>query len=218
MNILLMGSNGKMGKQMQLFLKEKGCNFLAIDKHNLNMISGYKADVVVDFSLAQALEQNLKIAKRKKIPIVIGTTNHNKQNLQLINEYKKCIPIFLSSNFSEFFNILLSLINNLKLIKSNQFVVTEKHHKQKQDKPSGSAKQIIKKLNLINIKPRVVCYRVGNIVGEHSIGIYGDNETLLLKHSALNRQVFCSGAYKACEFILNKPNGLYGMENLYDSK
>lgn len=215
MKVLLIGSEGRMGQSMKLFLKQQGCVFYGIDKNNRE-IDNFNFDVIVDFSSAEALEENLTLALSHKVPIVIATTNHTKHNYELIKKYKQGIPIFMSSNFSILFNVMLKMINSLKVVKDFQFVVTEKHHKTKKDKPSGSAKQIIKNLNLIKVKPKVYCHRVGDVVGEHSIFVYGENEYLSLSHTAISRQVFCGGAYMACEYILNKPNGLYNMENLLD--
>ena len=56
--------------------------------------------------------------------------------------------------------------------------------------------------------------RGGNIVGEHSVKFFGENETLELKHTAYSRQVFAEGALKAAKFLVNQKPGLYDMKNL----
>ncbi|MBO5884458.1 MAG: hypothetical protein J6Q51_01535, partial [Clostridia bacterium] len=75
----------------------------------------------------------------------------------------------------------------------------------------------IKKLNQIKIKPLVYSIRAAKVIGEHKLQIYGNMENLEIKHSVLDRKVFCIGTLKACEFIINKPAGFYNMENLIDS-
>lgn len=56
--------------------------------------------------------------------------------------------------------------------------------------------------------------RGGNIVGEHSVQFYGAHETFEIKHTSYSRDVFAEGALKACEFIVNKAPGLYGMDDM----
>lgn len=56
--------------------------------------------------------------------------------------------------------------------------------------------------------------RGGNIVGEHTIKFFSENETFEIKHSCYSRSVFADGALKAAEWIIDKPNGLYSMEDL----
>ncbi len=217
MKILLIGARGAMGKKMQEYLKIRNCNFLPIDKQNISDYKKYKADVILDFSSCEALEQNLKIAKEKKLPIVVATTNHSQDNYNLIKEYKNYIPIFLTANFSLGFNVMLEMINHLNKLKDYQFVILEKHHKHKKDSPSGSAKTIQKCLLKNNILSNTLSLRVGEIVGEHSVHIYGENEYLEIKHVAQDKMLFCEGAYKACAFIVNKHKGIYDMEDLLKS-
>ena len=56
--------------------------------------------------------------------------------------------------------------------------------------------------------------RGGNIVGEHTVQFFGESETFEIKHTAYSRNVFAEGAIKAAEFIVDKPNGLYNMDDL----
>ena len=56
--------------------------------------------------------------------------------------------------------------------------------------------------------------RGGNIVGEHTVEFFGENESLEITHKAYSRQVFAEGAVKAAKFLLNKNQGLYNMKDL----
>lgn len=58
--------------------------------------------------------------------------------------------------------------------------------------------------------------RGGNIVGEHIVQFYGENETFEIKHTSYSRSVFAEGALKAAEFIVYKENGLYNMDDLIE--
>lgn len=214
MKILLIGSEGKMGHQMQNVIRKNNLSFLGIDIDNREDAEKFNADVILDFSSSSCLHQNLILAKNKNIPIVIATTNHDSSNLDLIEKFKKELPIFMSSNFSIMFHALLKMIRQLKILDECDFLVEDTHHKHKKDSPSGSCKEIIKVLNEIGVTADVSSHRVGEVIGIHDIKIYADNECLEIKHQATSREVFCQGALKACEFILNKPNGLYTMNDM----
>ena len=212
MKILLIGSNGRMGKEMQVFLNGIGAEFYGIDKDNRNNIC-YSPDVVLDFSSSDALVQNLELAKKLKIPMVIATTNHTKENIEKILAASKSMPVFMSANFSILFNLMKTLCKSIK--GEFECLLTESHHKNKKDKPSGSAKVIIKQLNNNGIRPKVVCNRVSDIVGIHSLQVFSKCEELTISHTVYSMQVFCVGAYKACEYIVKKQKGFYGMEDLH---
>ena len=56
--------------------------------------------------------------------------------------------------------------------------------------------------------------RGGNIVGEHTVQFFGENETLEITHKSYSRQVFAEGAIRAAKFIVNQQIGLYDMKDL----
>ena len=211
MKILLIGSKGKMGQEMSKLLLQKNIQFFGIDQND-KVDKKFCPDVILDFSCQSALQQNLDLAKFYKVPIVIATTNHTKQNVSIIKQHSKTLPVFMSSNFSVLFNVMLKMCKNLG--GNFEYVLTETHHKTKKDIPSGSAKMLIQNLKKNNISPKVVCHRVSDVVGEHELKIYSPNEILNICHTAFSRQVFCIGAKLACEFILKKNKGLFGMEDL----
>lgn len=60
----------------------------------------------------------------------------------------------------------------------------------------------------------ITSIRGGNIVGEHTVQFFGPSDTFEIKHTSYSRTVFAEGAIKATRFIINKPNGLYTMNDL----
>ena len=58
--------------------------------------------------------------------------------------------------------------------------------------------------------------RGGSIVGEHEVIFAGRNENVILRHSALSREVFADGALKAAEYIKGKSAGMYNMSNVLE--
>ena len=55
--------------------------------------------------------------------------------------------------------------------------------------------------------------RGGNIVGEHQVIFFRENETFEVKHTAYSRTIFAEGAIKAAEWIMKQPPGYYTSES-----
>ncbi len=55
------------------------------------------------------------------------------------------------------------------------------------------------------------CSRGGTVVGEHSVIFAGQNERIVLSHTAQERSIFANGALKAALWAQNHKNGLYSM-------
>ncbi len=66
--------------------------------------------------------------------------------------------------------------------------------------------------------PEVIALAPGriNIIGEHTVMFAGDNETIKLSHSAMNRKIFVRGAYHAAKWSVKQKPGLYSMDDVLD--
>lgn len=201
---------------------------------NINDIKD-KPDVIVDFSVPVATLNILKYAVTACVPIVIATTGFNDEQLKEIDEASKIIPIFKSSNMSFDINLMKKIVAEVaKALKGTDIEIVETHHNRKIDAPSGTAITLADSINSAlgnnmeyvfnrhdiheKRKPNEIGFssiRGGNIVGEHSVQFYGAHETFEIKHTSYSRDVFAEGALKACEFIANKPAGLYGMDDMF---
>ncbi|NLZ48953.1 MAG: 4-hydroxy-tetrahydrodipicolinate reductase [Clostridiales bacterium] len=191
-------------------------------------------DVVLDFSSPKSLPNLTKYCKERNIPLVLCTTGYNKEELKEIEALSKEIPVFHSGNMSLGINILSNVLKKISpiLFKDYDIEIIEKHHNQKVDAPSGTAllladsikSSLKEEVNYVygreGLKKRdkeeigIHAIRGGSIVGEHEIIFAGKGETIELKHTALSRDVFASGALRACEFMAGKGPGLYDMDNV----
>ena len=190
---------------------------------NINDIKE-KVDVIIDFSIPVATFEILKYAKKTKTPIVIATTGFTQEQLEEIEKASKEIPIFRSANMSLDINLMANIISQIaKILTDADIEIVETHHNRKIDSPSGTAILLADAINdvLENKKtynfermqkrePRskneigFSSIRGGNIVGEHSVKFFGENETLEITHTAYSRQVFAEGAIKAAKYLVNQ--------------
>ncbi len=237
-NVLINGFEGRMGQEVYK-QTESSDNFkcvAGIDEYsNIDEINN-KIDVIIDFSTPTGSMNILEYAKEKHIPIVIATTGFSDEQLKIIKDYSKDLPIFKSSNMSYETNLMISIVSKLaKELTNSDIEIVETHHRNKVDAPSGTALMIADNINKAldnsmhyefdrhNKKsPRnkreigIHSIRGGTEVGKHSVFFFGENESLEISHTATSRAVFASGALKAAEFIISKPAGMYDMNDLVE--
>lgn len=235
-NVLINGCGGRMGKEVlnQITFSENYSFFFGFDKNSsLEDIPGVP-DVIIDFSTPTASLNILNYAKQNKIPMVIATTGFNDDELKIIEEASKEIPIFKSSNMSYETNLIISLVSKLATVLTDSDIeIVDVHHNKKVDAPSGTALMIADGINkaLDNSmhyefdrhskkqardKKEIGIHSIrgGTEVGKHSIFFFGDNESLEISHTVNSRAVFAKGALKAADFIIKQKNGLYDMTDL----
>lgn len=213
--IAVVGGNGKMGSEVVKALKENQ-EVVVVDKENFDMPWACGVDLVVDFSCAEVSANLAKICEKQKFPLVIGSTGQSKKQLKKIYKASKTVPIFMASNFSVGIQEMKDIIQNISLMEVQSIVIHEKHHCQKKDTPSGTAKELADVIQeKFQIAPSVLSTRAGKEIGTHSISLYFGDEVLEIRHQAFSRRAFVRGVKLATEFMLkNPPAGLYGMQDL----
>lgn len=195
-----------------------------------------KPDIIIDFSIPAATMNALEYSKNNHVPIVIATTGINEEQNQTIREAAKEVPIFKSANMSFDINLMCRIVSNLaQILKGNDIEIIETHHNRKIDSPSGTAMLLADSINkaLDNSMTYefdrhskhekrskneigISSIRGGNIVGEHSVIFFSENESFEIKHTSYSRSVFADGAVKAAKFMIEKnfESGLYDMNDI----
>ncbi len=194
-----------------------------------------ECDVIIDFSLPEALCGLLDFAKKNSTPAVICTTGYNDEQKQMIKDAANDIAIFYSGNMSLGINLLIALAAKAAAVLGSTFdiEIIEKHHNQKLDAPSGTALMIAdgisrtldtaphyeydrhsKRMKRPKDEIGIHSVRGGTIVGEHEVIFAGESEVVTLSHSAQSKTVFASGAVNAAVYLKNKPAGMYDMNSM----
>jgi 4-hydroxy-tetrahydrodipicolinate reductase len=188
------------------------------------------AELVIDFALARGLEQRLQAAVNAKIPFVCGSTGLDQTQQDALAKAGQKIPVLWAPNMSTGVNVLLQLVEQAaRMLPEFEAEIHEIHHHHKTDAPSGTAVALAKKIArarqldddklLFNRGPGlrrqdeigVVANRGGEVVGEHTVYLFGEGERLELIHRAGDRDIFVRGALRAGQWILNQKPGLYRM-------
>lgn len=195
-----------------------------------------EADAVIDFSSPAALNGLLDFATSRKIPLVLATTGYTPEQVAQIGAAATQVPIFRSANMSLGINVLLELVKKAATVLGDHYdiEIVERHHRRKVDAPSGTAlmiadaaasacghetKYVFDRHSVRQPRDKkeigISAVRGGTIVGEHEIIFAGHDEVMEIKHTALSRDIFASGAIEAAKFIggVSQP-GLYDMSCL----
>jgi len=252
-NIIIYGVLGKMGKALLEAANENGEIKVVggVDKFadDLNKTafpfpvykslkefdSKIKAEVVIDFSRPDALDDILEFCLKNNCGAVLATTGYSEiQNEQILSASKN-IAVFQSYNMSLGVNLLSNLINQAAKFLGDDFDVEiiEKHHNQKVDAPSGTALLLADSVSKAYSCGKTHIYdrhsktgkrekneigissvRGGNIVGEHEVMFIGKDETITFTHRATSKEIFITGALRAAVYIKDKKRGKYNMNSL----
>lgn len=238
MRLLLCGYDGSMGQVISSIYDISAGYSLRESKESYptyTKLSDIKEsfDAIIDFSHKSMSQDILEYAVENKLPLVIATTNLDDAFHQQIDEASLKIPILQSGNFSKGMNVTARITKELtKLLTDFDIEIEEKHHRYKEDAPSGSgemlfnaAKEVRKNLEPIYDRhaedkkrdPNEVgmhSVRGGTLVGEHSVFFLGEDEYLEIKHTALSKKIFAHGAHAAAVYLVEQNKGRYDYEDV----
>jgi 4-hydroxy-tetrahydrodipicolinate reductase len=218
-HVLLIGAAGRMGKSvLDLAQRDPEIDIAAqCDLGDSIEPAMTNCDVAIDFSQADSIDEICRAALKHGKPLVVGTTGHSQHQRKTIEETAHSVPIVLASNFSVGVNVLFWLTQKAAELLGTDFnpEIVETHHKMKKDAPSGTAKTLADILKAVRgSEISIQSIREGDVVGEHTVIFTGLGERLELTHRAANRGIFAGGALRAAKWIINKPPGLYTMQNV----
>jgi 4-hydroxy-tetrahydrodipicolinate reductase len=217
--VLLIGAAGRMGKTVLDLAQSDGEIEIAgqCDLGDSIEPAMKNCDVAIDFSQAESIDEIGRAALQHGKPLVIGTTGHSQQQRKTIDDTAHSVAIVLASNFSVGVNVLFWLTQKAAELLGADFSpeIVETHHKMKKDAPSGTAKTLAEILKPVrNSEIPIQSIREGDVVGDHTVIFSGPGESLELTHRAANRGIFAGGALRAAKWIINKPPGLYSMQDV----
>ena len=194
-------------------------------------------DVLIDFTQADAVLENLEQCRVNKKRVVIGTTGLSAEQQQVISSASRDIAIVFAPNMSAGVNLCFKLAELAAgVIGDNTDIeIIEAHHNRKIDAPSGTALRLGEIVAATLGRDLAECavygrqgvtgprapetigfetIRAGDIVGEHTVMFAGEGERVEIRHVATSRKTFAGGAVRAAQWIMSKDIGLYNMQDV----
>jgi 4-hydroxy-tetrahydrodipicolinate reductase len=220
MKIALIGF-GAMGKLIKTLAENKNHEIaVIIDESDAERSAEELAEklkgvtAAIDFSVAEAVERNVRACLLAEVPLVEGTTGWNaqKEAFKTLVEESNGAFVF-GANFSVGVNLFYRITEFAAELFSKfpdyETFIEERHHSRKKDAPSGTAlklKDIVS--NHIAKDFSVAATRAGNIPGTHIVGFDAAADTIELTHTARSREGFALGAILAAEWVAGR-RGFY---------
>ncbi len=247
-NVIMHGCNGHMGRVVtDLIEKDENIQIVAgVDAYTevpnkypvFSKISNctVKADVIIDFAVAQAVDGLIEYAITTETPVVLCTTGFDACQIEKVNQASKKVAILKSANMSLGINTLMKLLREAADILANRgfdIEIVEKHHNQKLDAPSGTALALADCMNQVldneydytydrsTVREKrkekeigISAVRGGTIVGEHDVIFAGTDEVIQISHTAYSKAIFAKGAIDAAKYLAGKGAGMYNMSDV----
>jgi 4-hydroxy-tetrahydrodipicolinate reductase len=235
MKLALIGY-GKMGRAIEAIALDRGHTIvLKVSSDNLQELEAgrlQEADAAIEFTGPESAFDNIIRGLDAGIPVVCGSTGWLGQ-LDAVRQYcRQTNGTFLyASNFSVGVNIFFELNKRLATLMSThpdyEPKITEVHHTEKKDAPSGTAitlaEQVLEKIqhkkgwvnhisdNLDELE--ILSERIDPAPGTHIVTYGSAIDTITITHEAHSRKGFATGAVLAAEFLAGK-KGIYRMSDV----
>ncbi|RPI87338.1 MAG: 4-hydroxy-tetrahydrodipicolinate reductase [Planctomycetaceae bacterium] len=196
-----------------------------------------RVDVIIDFSVPAAAVAIAEYCAERRIPLVVATTGLEGEARARVLAAAQTTPLLISPSMSLAVNLTMKLVREAARILKNipegvDVEVIERHHRFKEDAPSGTALKfgeiIAEEMHQTQhvhgrhgrpgLRPRdeigYHALRVGDNVGEHMIvfGLMG--ETIDIAVKSHTRDSYAYGALAAAKFLAAKKPGLYSMADV----
>ena len=235
MKIVLIG-RGRMGQMIQATAEAAGDTIAAsFDEFDIQNLSkeGKVGDVMMDFSRPEALPYIAQYVRRTGTPLLSGTTGMGKEEKAMLADLGNYAPVLWSANYSLGVAVLYRALKVIAPVLGADYDVeiTETHHNQKEDAPSGTAKLLLDAVDPGHMMTPVYgregvpgkrkktevgvhALRGGTVAGTHTVHFFGVDEELELTHRAASRQIFVNGALHMARLLPGKPNGVYDLQKI----
>ena len=201
MKVLLLGRRGRDGSVLGPALEAAG--------HEL-VESTSGADVAVDFTRPEAVEENVRLALEAGLPVVIGTTGFHQEGVAALARAHE-LPVFYAPNFALGAVLMMRFAAEAGKVMPNVEIV-ELHHDGKLDAPSGTAKATAA---LLPDGTPIHSVRLPGLVAHQEVIFGGPGQTLTIRHDTTSREAFVPGVLLALDQVGSLPPGLtVGLDEL----
>jgi 4-hydroxy-tetrahydrodipicolinate reductase len=223
-----------MGKTVVRLAEEQGLEVVAsVDTGDrMSVLARSGAEVAIDFSSPRATTELAAVAADSGIAVVSGTTGLDEEAHAALDRAAAKVPVAWEPNMSVGVHVLGELVARAAaMLPDFDVEVVEVHHRMKVDAPSGTALRVADIARQVRGGARLVhgregkpgargageigmhAVRGGDVVGDHTVYLFGAGERIELVHRASSRDLFAGGALRVARWIAiaGRTPGRYGM-------
>jgi 4-hydroxy-tetrahydrodipicolinate reductase len=198
--VSLFGREGKVGSVLAPALEAAGHELVELDR----------AEAMVDFTVPEAVEANVRTALEHDVPCVVGTTGWDPGSSgELAAE--RGLQLFVAPNFAIGAVLMMRLAGEAGRYLPRAEIV-ELHGEAKKDAPSGTAKATAE---LLPGDVPIHSVRLPGLVAHQEVLFGEEGQLLTIRHDAFSREAYVPGVLLALEKLPSLPPGLtLGLEAL----
>ena len=237
--IAVAGASGRMGRMLiEAVEAAPDCTVAGTLDIGRDVAAGLAdAQVLIDFTRPEGTMAHLAACRARGVKMVIGTTGFSDAQKAEIAAHAKHIALMVAPNMSVGVNVVLRLLDTAAraLAAGYDIEIVEAHHRHKVDAPSGTALQMgevvaaalgrdLKQCAVYGREgvtgerdPGTIGFaavRGGDIVGDHTVMFCGTGERIEIAHKSSSRATYAQGALRAARFLMDKPHGLFDMNDV----
>ena len=225
LRIALLGM-GRMGLEIRSLAEERGIEVVAaLDEVDVRpdparaRAALESADVALDFTVPEAVVDNVALCMSVRCPVVVGTTGWYDRLDEVTTLVRASAGGLLwAANFSVGVVAMTALARHagrlLRGATGFDAHMVETHHAAKKDAPSGTGIVLAKAAGEgVGREVPISSVRTGHVPGTHELVFDGPFEQLVLRHDARNRRVFADGALLAAAWLRGRI-GVYTMNDV----
>ncbi len=214
---------GKIGLKLEANLKD--------------LLQREKPQVMVDFTVPNAVFDNAQLALNCGVSPIIGATGLTDDDLHELEKKANYTgqAVLIAPNFAIGALLMIHAAKQMAKYFDNAEII-ELHHDKKVDSPSGTAIKTAKELAKVKkfmhqeLSPnaaargglvdgiRIHSLRLPGLVAHQEVIFGGIGQTLTIRHDTLDRTAFMPGVILAIKEIVNRKGLIYGLENFLDLK
>jgi 4-hydroxy-tetrahydrodipicolinate reductase len=168
------------------------------------------AETMVDFTVPDAVEGNVRAAVEHGVPCVIGTSGFDQQPVDALAR-EHGIACFYGPNFAIGAVLMMRFAREAAAYLPDLEII-EMHEQGKKDAPSGTAKATAA---MLGTDPPIHSVRLPGLVAHQEVVFGGEGQLLTIRHDTFSRDAFVPGVLLALEKLPTLPPGLtVGLEGL----
>lgn len=238
--VVVNGAKGRMGKEsVKAISADPELTLVAEADHGddlLAILKESRADVVVDFTVASVVVENLEKIITAGVRPVVGTSGLVESQVKELQEKAKAKKLggVIAPNFAIGAVLMMKYAADAAKYLP-QVEIIEFHHDKKEDSPSGTAvktAEMIAKTRAQYQAPLkgketipgargafhqdvpIHAVRIPGVIANQEVIFGGHGQTLSIRHDSLSRESFMPGVCLACKKVMGLNELVYGLENI----
>jgi 4-hydroxy-tetrahydrodipicolinate reductase len=222
-SVVVSGADGRMGRTVCAAVEGADDMELAgradpaLGASLLDALKASHPDVVVDFSVPDAVYENTILCLERDIHVVVGATGMTDEQMRKVGEAARQSNgnCFIAPNFA-IGAVLLMEASKLVAHHMPDSEIIELHHDQKVDAPSGTAKRTAELIaaETGGEEPPIHSVRLPGLVAHQEVVFGGLGQTLTIRHDSIARESFMPGVLLAVRRVGQIDGLVVGLEHL----